>query len=164
MATTYNLEQISAFIFDVDGVLTDGILLAFASGEQVRGFNIKDGFAIRHAIKKGYVVAIISGRNEVGVRKRLESLDITEIYLGVENKVELLNALAKKYNLDRHQMAYMGDDVPDLGAMQLCGVAACPADAVTDVKEVANYIAKAGGGQGAARELIELVLKQHKKW
>jgi 3-deoxy-D-manno-octulosonate 8-phosphate phosphatase (KDO 8-P phosphatase) len=159
-----DLSQVKAFIFDVDGVLTDGSLLALASGEQVRAFNIKDGFAIRHAINKGYQVAVISGRQEEGVRKRLQSLDVSEIYLGVPDKQVVFEAYIRKYNLNTQEIAYMGDDIPDLAVMQQCGVAACPEDAVPDVMWVANYISSKAGGQGAVRELIEAVMKIQGTW
>ncbi len=159
-----NFAAIKAFIFDVDGVLTDGSLLCLASGEQVRTFNIKDGFAIRHAIKKGYVVAIISGRKEEGVYKRLQSLDVQHIYLGVDNKEEVFRAFLEEQNLIPEQIAYMGDDVPDLAVMQQCGLAACPADAAADVLEICHYVSEIPGGKGAVRDFIEIVLKRHSKW
>jgi len=159
-----DLNPVKAFIFDVDGVLTDGILLAFATGEQVRAFNIKDGYAIRYAIKKGYTVAIISGREEEGVRLRLQSLDITDIYLGVPDKQVVFDAYLQKYKLSPENIAYMGDDMPDLAVMRQCGVAACPEDAVPDVIWVANFISSKGGGKGAVRELIEAVMKTQGTW
>ncbi|WP_199200306.1 KdsC family phosphatase [Adhaeribacter arboris] len=159
-----DFSQIRAFIFDVDGVLTDGSLFCLASGEQVRAFNIKDGYAIRHAIKKGYAVAIISGRKEEGVYKRLRSLDVEHIYLGVEDKVEIFKAFLQEKNLQAEHIVYMGDDVPDLGVMQLCGVAACPADAAIDIRTRCHYVSDVPGGKGAVRDLIETVLKTHSKW
>ena len=159
-----DLSRIKAFIFDVDGVLTDGSLLCLASGEQVRAFNIKDGFAIRHAIKKGYVVAIISGRKEEGVYKRLQSLDVQHIYLGVDNKEEVFLNFLQEQNLLADEVAYMGDDVPDLLVMQQCGLAACPADAAPDVLEICHYVSEILGGRGAVRDLIEMVMKRHSKW
>jgi 3-deoxy-D-manno-octulosonate 8-phosphate phosphatase (KDO 8-P phosphatase) len=158
------LSQVKAFIFDVDGVLTDGTLLALESGEQVRSFNIKDGFAIRHAIRQGFGVAIISGRQEEGVRKRLLSLEVRDIYLGVPDKMIAFEAYLSQYQLAPQEIAYMGDDVPDLEVMQACGVAACPEDAAPDVVWVANYISGKPGGKGAVRELIEAVLKKQGKW
>ncbi len=159
-----NFDSVKAFIFDVDGVLTDGSLLCLASGEQVRAFNIKDGFAIRQAIKKGYVVAIISGRKEEGVYKRLQSLDVTHIYLGVDDKEEVFRAFLQEQNLAPVQIAYMGDDVPDLAVMQQCGLAACPADAADDVQAICHYISHLPGGKGAVRDLIEFIMKRHSKW
>jgi 3-deoxy-D-manno-octulosonate 8-phosphate phosphatase (KDO 8-P phosphatase) len=159
-----DFQRISTFIFDVDGVLTDGALLAFASGEQARAFNIKDGYAIRHAIKKGYRVAVISGREEVGVRKRLESLDIKEIYLGVEDKLTVFDNYVYYHDLDPVSIAYMGDDLPDLEVMLRCGMAACPADAALDILDISHYVATADGGKGAVRELIETIMKAQHRW
>ncbi|KUG09275.1 KdsC family phosphatase [Solirubrum puertoriconensis] len=155
-----DFSAIEAFVFDVDGVLTDGTLLALSTGEQVRSFHIRDGFAIRHALRRGYRVVIISGRQEEGVRKRLESLDVTEIYLGVDDKLQVFAACG----LDADRVVYMGDDVPDLEVMRRCRIAACPADAATDVIGISQYIAKLPGGHGAARELIETVMKAQGKW
>lgn len=160
----HEFQQIGTFIFDVDGVLTDGTLLAFANGEQARAFHIKDGFAIRHALKKGYRVVIISGRNEAGVRKRLESLDLKDIYLGVEDKLTVFDNYVYYHDIDPATIAYMGDDVPDLEVMLRCGMAACPADAALDVLDISQYIATAEGGKGAARELIETVMKAQDRW
>lgn len=157
-------NQIRAFIFDVDGVLTDGSLLCLASGEQVRAFNIKDGFAIRLAIKKGYPLAIISGREEAGVHQRLRSLDVTYIYLGIDNKEKVFDDFLTAQNLRPSQIAFMGDDVPDLTVLRRVGLAACPADAAADVRAVCHYISALPGGKGAARDLIELILKAQQNW
>ena len=157
---------IRAFVFDVDGVLTDGTVLALASGEQVRAFHIHDGLAIRHAIEMGYRVAIISGRNEEGVRRRLHSLDITDqnLFLGVADKVAVLTTWAESAGLTLADLAYMGDDLPDLAAMRRCGLSACPADAVADIRERVHWVSRHGGGRGAVRELIETVLKAQGRW
>lgn len=159
-----NLSQIRAFIFDVDGVLTDGTLLCLESGEQVRSFNIKDGFAIRHALKKGFSVAVISGRKEEGVFKRLRSLDIEHIYLGVEDKVQVFDTYLLEQNILPQQVAYMGDDLPDMKVMERCGLPACPADAATDIQLICHYISEKPGGKGAVRDLVESVLKAQGKW
>ncbi|UYZ61704.1 KdsC family phosphatase [Hymenobacter weizhouensis] len=159
-----DLAVISAFIFDVDGVLTDGTLLALNSGEQARAFHIRDGYAIRHALRQGYRVAVISGREEEGVRKRLESLDVRDIFLGVDDKMKIFNTYINTYRLDPAHIAYMGDDVPDVEVMRRCAVAACPADAAADVRAISNYAAALPGGHGAARELIEAVLRHQQKW
>jgi len=161
---TPDLSAIRAFILDVDGVLTDGTLLALNSGEQVRTFHIRDGYAIRHALRQGYRVIIISGREEVGVRKRLESLDVHDIYLGVEDKMKIFNTYCNLHHLDPAHVAYMGDDMPDLEVMQRCAVAACPADAADDVRAISNYISPLPGGHGAVRELLEAVMKVQQTW
>ena len=157
---------VRAFVFDVDGVLTDGTVLALASGEQVRAFHIHDGLAIRHAIEMGYRVAIISGRREEGVRRRLHSLDITDdnLFLGVADKVATLTTWAAAAHLTLAELAYMGDDLPDLAALRACGLSTCPADAVADIRQRCAWVSQYGGGRGAARELIETVLKAHGRW
>ncbi|OON66802.1 KdsC family phosphatase [Hymenobacter sp. CRA2] len=155
-----DFSAIEAFVFDVDGVLTDGTLLALSTGEQARTFHIRDGYAIRHALRRGYRVVIISGREEEGVRKRLQSLDVTEIYLGVDDKVKVFAACG----LDAARVAYMGDDMPDLDVMQRCLLPACPADAATDVRAISQYVAELPGGRGAVRELIEAVMKAQGRW
>lgn len=160
MSPTIDFSAIEAFVFDVDGVLTDGTLLALSTGEQARTFHIRDGYAIRHALRRGYRVVIISGREEEGVRRRLESLDVTEIYLGVDDKVRVFDACG----LDAARVAYMGDDMPDLAVMQRCGLPACPADAAADVRAISRYVAELPGGRGAARELIEAVMKAQGRW
>lgn len=153
-----------AFVLDVDGVLTDGTLYCFESGEQVRGFNIKDGYAIRHALNQGYQIAIITAKDETSVRMRMEQLGLTDLYFGIANKVHALYHYLTEKVLDPKTVLYMGDDVPDKEAMQMAGFSACPADAAADIVEVAQYRCRAGGGKGAVREVIELVLRQQQKW
>lgn len=162
--TPSDLLAIQAFIFDVDGVLTDGTLLALNSGEQARTFHIKDGYAIRHALAKGYRIVIISGREEEGVRKRLESLDVRDIYLGVDDKMKIFNTYINLHRLAPARIAYMGDDRPDVEVMRRCALAACPADAARDVREISNYVAALPGGHGAVRELIEAVMRAQQTW
>lgn len=159
-----DLSVIKAFILDVDGVLTDGTLLAFNSGEQARAFHIRDGYAIRHALRQGYRVAVISGREEEGVRKRLESLDVRDMFLGVDDKMKIFNNYINTYRLDPAHIAYMGDDMPDLEVMRRCALAACPADAAADVRAISTYVSALPGGHGAVRELIEAVMKEQKTW
>ncbi len=162
--TQPDLTQITTFIFDVDGVLTDGRLYCFADGEQVRAFNIKDGFAIKHAIQQGYKVAIISGKNEPGVRLRLEQLTIEDIFLGSEDKVDTLEDYLYMQGIHPATVAYMGDDMPDLEVMQRCGVRACPADAADDIKAISTFVSTKNGGHGAARELLEQIMKAQDTW
>lgn len=159
-----DLTRINTFVFDVDGVLTDGLLYCFADGEQVRAFNIKDGFAIKHAIRQGYRVAIISGKNEPGVRKRLEQLDIEDIHLGIEDKVDTFEDYIYMQGIHPATVAYMGDDMPDFEVMQRCGLRACPADAADDIKEISTFISTKDGGRGAVRELIEKIMKVQDTW
>ncbi|MDX5422704.1 MAG: HAD hydrolase family protein [Hymenobacteraceae bacterium] len=162
--TQTDLTRINTFIFDVDGVLTDGLLYSFENGEQVRAFNIKDGFAIKHAIRQGYRVAIISGKNEPGVRKRLEQLEIEDIFLGIEDKTEVFEDYIYMQGVHPATVAYMGDDMPDYEVMQRCGLRACPADAAEDIQAICSYISSKNGGKGAVRELIERVMKAQDTW
>ncbi|WP_088322794.1 KdsC family phosphatase [Polaribacter tangerinus] len=158
------LPQITTFIFDVDGVLTNGMLTIMPDGELVRHMNVKDGYAMKNALNKGYKVCIISGGTNEGVRKRLMALGIEDVFLGAHNKIEQYNALVKKYNLQPENVLYMGDDVPDYPVMKLVGMATCPNDAVREIKGIAKYISDKKGGDGCVRDVIEQVLRVQKKW
>lgn len=158
------IEKIKCFVFDVDGVLTDGMTIALESGEQARAFNIKDGYGIERALLAGFHVAIISGGNQIGVRKRLEFLKIKHIHLGVKNKVEVLKALCKELDIKHEEILYVGDDLPDYEVMQIVGIPCCPADAVNDIKEISKYVADNNGGHGCVREVIEMVMRRQGKW
>lgn len=158
------LKEITTFIFDVDGVLTDGSILAAESGEFLRTFNIKDGYALQLAVKRGYLVCVISGGKGAAMQKRFEGLGITEVFLGVSDKVKVFKALADQYNLNGNQILYMGDDIPDLKVMQLVGLPTCPADAVPEVKALSEYISPYDGGKTAVRDIIEKVMRVQEKW
>lgn len=158
------LDKINTFIFDFDGVLSDGMVLLTENGDFLRRTNVKDGYAIQLAIRKGYRVAIISGAKGKGMEKRLFGLNIEDIYLGVPDKMEAYNDLKKKYDLKDENITYMGDDIPDLNVMKQVSVATCPADAATEVKNISDYISDKKGGEGCARDIIEQVLKLHKIW
>ena len=157
-------KPIRAFVFDVDGVLTDGMLHLTEEGQQLRRMNIKDGYAMQLAVKKGYYIFIISGSTSEGVRTRLHKLGIEEVHLAVPDKLVLLQELVQKYNLQKEQLLYLGDDVPDHEAMQACGFPCAPQDAVQDIKNVATYISPAGGGMGCVRDVIEKVMKLNGDW
>jgi 3-deoxy-D-manno-octulosonate 8-phosphate phosphatase (KDO 8-P phosphatase) len=158
------LKEVTTFIFDVDGVLTDGSILASDSGEFLRSYNIKDGYALQLAVKRGYLVCVISGGKGVAMEKRFEGLRLQEVFLGVSDKVEVYNTLVVKYNLRPSQVLYMGDDVPDIKIMELVGVPTCPADAVPDVKAVSTYISPYDGGKTAVRDIIEKVMRIQMTW
>ena len=166
MAKSYKeyLAQITTFIFDVDGVLTDGSVTVTTSGEMLRNMNIKDGYAIKTAVDKGYNVCIISGGSNEGVRLRLRGLGVTDIYLGAQNKIEQLDEYLDIYNIDAKNVLYMGDDIPDLPVMQLAGLPCCPQDAAPEIKEISAYVSHKKGGKGAVRDVIEQVLKVQGKW
>jgi len=158
------LSKINTFIFDFDGVLSDGMVLLTEEGHYLRRTNVKDGYIMQLALKKGYRVAIISGAKARGMFHRLYGLDIQDIYLGVSNKEEAYEDLKKKYGLEDENIVYMGDDIPDHKVMRRAGVAACPADAAMEIKLISDYISDKKGGKGCARDIIEQVLKLHGKW
>lgn len=158
------LKKVNTFIFDVDGVLTDGSLLVMPDGEFLRRMNIKDGYAMALAVKRGYRIAIISGGHSSGVPVRLKRLGIEEVFMGVENKLVVYEQLLEKYNLTDEQILYMGDDIPDLPLIKRCGVPTCPADAVTEILQKSIYVSSREGGQGCVRDVIEQVLRLHGNW
>lgn len=155
---------IRTFVFDVDGVLTDGSLLATEEGHLLRRMNIRDGYALQLAIKKGYQVWIISGGKSEAVRSRLNKLGVTEVHLAVQDKKQLLQHLATTTNTPYDSILYMGDDIPDYAVMQYCGMPTCPADAVAEIRQVSKYISPLTGGSGCVRDVIEKVLKLNKDW
>ena len=159
-----SLKNISTFIFDVDGVLTDGSLLIDSDGNMLRKMNVKDGYALKVAIDSGYNVCIISGGNDESVRKRLKGLGIKEIHLGSENKTEQLNSFIKKYDLDKKNILFMGDDIPDIPVLKIIGLPCCPQDATPEVKNFCSYVSHKNGGRGAVRDVIEQVMKIQNKW
>ena len=158
------MHQITTFIFDVDGVLTDGTVTIFPNGELIRTMNTKDGFALKTAVDKGYHVCIISGGTNDAVKMRLKGLGITEIYLGAHNKTDYMKEFLKNYNIDAENVLYMGDDLPDLPVMEIAGLPACPKDAVQEVQNISKYISQKKGGKGCVRDVIEQVLKVQDKW
>jgi len=157
-------EKISVFVFDIDGVLTDGMLLVQEGGELLRHMNIKDGYALQLAIRKRYNIWVISGGQSSAVKLRLARLGVTEVYDGVKDKKALLELLMSRYRVPADQLLYMGDDIPDIPAMQLVGLPCCPQDAVPEVKQLSRYIARQPGGMGCVREVIEKVMKIAGTW
>ena len=157
-------KNITTFVFDIDGVLTDGKVMLLPGGEQVRSMSIKDGYALQLAIKKGYRVIVISGALSEPVKIRLQKLGVTEVHMQVENKQTLLHHYMANHNLTREQVLYMGDDVPDLAVMSMAGIAACPADACPDIIRISAYISPFKGGEGCVRDIIEKVLKTRDHW
>lgn len=158
------MNDITTFVLDVDGVLTDGTIHVTQNGEMLRNMNIRDGYAMKAAVENGYNVCIISGGKNDGVRIRLNNLGINEVHLGVHDKVVILQEYLKNYNIDASQVLYMGDDIPDYWVMQQVGLPSCPQDAVPEIKSVSRYISHKLGGQGAVRDVIEQVMKVQGKW
>jgi 3-deoxy-D-manno-octulosonate 8-phosphate phosphatase (KDO 8-P phosphatase) len=157
-------KKIKTFIFDVDGVLTDGTVLLLENGLQARRMNIKDGYALQLAIKRGYRVMVVSGADESTVTARLHKLGITDIHFGVSDKKDLVGKYIDKHRLAADEVLFMGDDMPDLPVMSVAGMATCPADAVTEIREAARYISPRTGGNGCVRDVIEIVLKLNEHW
>ena len=158
------LKHINTFIFDYDGVLTDGSVITTNDGEAHRISNVKDGYALQLARKKGYKVAVISGSQSESMMHRMKALQIADVFLGIEKKQKTYREYLKMNNLKPEQVLYMGDDIPDYEVMQEAGVSACPADAAEEIKSVAKYISHFAGGKGCVRDVIEQVLKVQGKW
>jgi 3-deoxy-D-manno-octulosonate 8-phosphate phosphatase (KDO 8-P phosphatase) len=164
MSILEKFKTIRTFALDVDGVLTDGSVQVFESGEQVRRMNTRDGYALQLAVKKGYKVVVISGGSSEGVRLRLEYLGISDIFLGAHNKQEILRRYAQDHGLSEDEILFMGDDIPDYAAMKIAGLACAPADAAPEIRHIAAYISSFPGGQGCVRDVIEKVLKLNGHW
>lgn len=164
MSYKTKLANITTFVFDVDGVLTDGRVLITSEGELLRSMNIKDGYALKRAVDEGFRVAIISGGTNEGVRKRLEGLGVKEIYLGAHEKTTFLLDYCSENKVRLEEIAYMGDDLPDLPPIKVVGLSCCPQDAVPEIKAAVDYVSHKNGGAGCVRDLIEQVLKVHDKW
>jgi 3-deoxy-D-manno-octulosonate 8-phosphate phosphatase (KDO 8-P phosphatase) len=157
-------KNITAFIFDVDGVLTDGSLLLMPGGAAVRRMNVKDGYALQLAVKKNYRVVVISGGFSLEAAERLQKLGVHDIFMQCENKKAVLLDVMGKYSLAPQEVLYMGDDIPDYDVMKITGLPCCPADAVAEIKEISKYISPVNGGTGCVRDVIERVLKLRGDW
>ena len=157
-------KPITTFVFDVDGVLTDGTVLVLENGLQARRMNIKDGFALQMAVKNGYRVLIVSGGNSPQVANRLEKLGIHDVHMSIGDKKTFITDYMLKNNLSKAQLLYMADDLPDLPVMSVVGLPCCPADAVNEVKEAVQYISPLKGGDACVRDVIEKVLKLNDHW
>ncbi|MGJ1268562.1 KdsC family phosphatase [Sphingobacterium spiritivorum] len=158
------LARLKAIVIDVDGVLTDGTVQVDEHGEQLRTFNVKDGYAMHLAMSKGLQIIVISGGRNAGVQRRLEGLGIQEIHLGVADKLTLLQDITQRFRIELPDVMFIGDDMPDYKCMKAVGVAACPADAVEEIKQISHYVSGLSGGKGVVRELIEKTLKLQDKW
>lgn len=160
----YDLNKIRAIIFDIDGVLSTSTISMDAEGQPVRSLNIKDGYAIQLAVKRGLLLAIITGGKTENVRLRYEGLGVQEVYIGVSMKLEVYEQLKQKYGLSDEEVIYVGDDIPDYEIMKQCGLPCCPADAAQEIKDISRYVSPYLGGQGCGRDIIEQVLRIQGKW
>lgn len=158
------IAHIRAFVFDVDGVFTDGRILLTPDGEFLREYHMRDGLAVVQALKKGYPIAIISGGKGDQLRRRMEGLGVRHIYTGQETKVEALRDFSEQCGVPLDQMLYMGDDYPDIAPMRLVRIAAAPADAAEAVKSIVHYVSGFRGGYGCVRDMIEQVLRCRGDW
>jgi len=158
------LNRINTFIFDYDGVLTDGSVITTNEGEAHRVSNVKDGYALQLAHKKGYRVAVISGARSESMMHRMKALQISDVFLGIERKRDVYRQYLSANNLKPENVLYMGDDIPDYEVMLEAGVSTCPSDAAEEIKSVAKYISHFPGGKGCVRDVIEQVMKVQGKW
>lgn len=158
------LTEVDTFIFDYDGVMTDGKLILQHEGNPLRSANVKDGYVLQLAVRLGYRVVIISGGLSKSMENRFEALRINDVFLGVSDKLVVLNKYISENKLDAKKMVYMGDDIPDFKVMKEVGVPCCPADAAEEIKNIAIYISDKKGGEGCVRDIIEQVLKVQGKW
>ena len=151
-------KKVKVLAFDVDGVMTDGSVTYDENGVEYKTFNVKDGHGIVRANKSGFITAIITARQNGTVQHRAENLKITEIYQGQKYKLPALDEILAKYNLTYENVAYMGDDIPDICILEKVGLACCPNDAVSEVKAICNFKSSINGGRGAVRELCDFIL------
>src|SRR5687768_14123965 len=164
MIVSEYFKQVKTFVFDVDGVLTDGTILLMENGLQARKMHIKDGLALQMALKNGFKVVILSGSYSEPVVKRMHYLGLTEIYCAIKNKKAFLDEYLDNQNIDWNNILFMGDDLPDIPVLQKAGLSCCPADAIQEVKDVSKYISPLNGGNGCVRDVIEKVLKINGAW
>ncbi|WP_103327437.1 KdsC family phosphatase [Bacteroidetes bacterium endosymbiont of Geopemphigus sp.] len=158
------LNDIRAFIFDVDGVLTNGTISLFPDGNMVRHMFVKDGYALQLAQRKGYHLCIITGGIDHMVYKRLRKLGIRDIYSGVRDKKSVFQTHCRIRKIKTEHILYMGDDLPDIEVMKNVGLACAPKDAALEIKEIAKYISPKKGGKGCVRDVIEQTLKAQERW
>lgn len=158
------LNKITTLVFDYDGVLASNTVILTEDGEPLRGANVKDGYALQLAAKKGYRIAIITGGRSKSLKNRFQKLGVADVFLNAVNKLEVYEAYVKKHGLNEEHILFMGDDIPDYPLMKRAGVATCPADASEEIKSASDFISHFKGGQGCVREIIEQVMKVQGHW
>jgi len=159
MSYRQSLKKIKLLLLDVDGVLTDGGIYFSASGEELKKFSVRDGYGIVKLQKAGVVVGIVSGRSSRLVERRAKELGIRELHQGIESKIEFYRLLKKKYDLRDAEIAFIGDDEPDLEVLKTAGFSGAPSDAAKVVRDAVHYVCRNRGGEGAVREVVDLILK-----
>lgn len=158
------LRKVTTFLFDVDGVFTDGVIYLMPDGEQVRTANVKDGYVVQLAVKKGFRIAVLTGGDSKAVANRFERLGVRDIYLNCSNKWTRYEQYIKEHNLAHEEILYMGDDIVDLKVLKHVGVSVCPADAADEVRAICDYVSHKKGGEGCVRDVVEQTLKVQSKW
>jgi 3-deoxy-D-manno-octulosonate 8-phosphate phosphatase (KDO 8-P phosphatase) len=158
------MKAVRAFIFDVDGVLTDNTVLVTEAGELLRTMHVRDGQCIKWAIRAGYPIAIITGGRSEGVKKRLTELGIEEYYSGIGDKMTAFQSFMQRTGIGAHEICYMGDDLPDLPVLRKVLLSCCPGDAMPEIMDICDYVSPLHGGTGCARDIIERVMKLQGKW
>ena len=158
------LSAVTTFIFDYDGVMTEGIVYMDSNGDPLRTSHVKDGYALQLAHKLGYNLAVISGAVYTNILKRMHALGVDDVFTGVPDKVVKLKEYMEQHQLTPNQIVFMGDDIPDLKVMGMVGVPACPADAAEEVKQISAFVSERPGGLGCVRDVIERTLKVQGKW
>ena len=159
-----DFKQIKALVFDVDGVLSDSTIAMDDDGQPLRTLNVKDGYAIQLAVKRGLIIGIITGGRSENIRRRYEYLGVKYIFMGSSYKIQDLDELTRQTGIPLDEMLYMGDDIPDYEVMQHVGCPVCPVDAAPEIKAISCYVSPCRGGHGAARDVIEQVLQAQGKW
>jgi 3-deoxy-D-manno-octulosonate 8-phosphate phosphatase (KDO 8-P phosphatase) len=161
---TEDLQKIKAFVFDIDGVLSKQTINIGSDGTPMRTINLRDGYALQLAVRKGYEVCVISGGDSIPFKKRLNRLGVKHVHLSVAEKAEVLDKFMRDKGLQKEEVLYMGDDIPDYNVMKMSGVAVCPGDADNEIKQISMYISDKTGGNGCVRDVIEQVMRLHGKW
>lgn len=159
-----DVARVEAMVFDVDGVMTDGGIIPTPDGDFIRRYNAKDGYAIASAIREGMKICVISGGRGEMLRRRLEMLGVTRMYLNCMDKTAALGEFLADYGIVAENVIYMGDDIPDLECMRMVGIPVCPADAAMEVVEASRYVSEFNGGHGAVRDIVEQVMRAQQKW
>lgn len=158
------LKNVEAMFFDIDGVLSSSKVIIGENGDLIRTTNVKDGYVLKYAIKKGIKIALISGGLNKSVKLRFEALGIKDVIIGCKNKIETFENLLTKYAIKPERVLYMGDDIPDYQVMIKAGLACCPSDAADEIKGISVYISSVKGGDGCVRDIIEQVLRAKELW
>ena len=159
-----DIAQIEAFVFDVDGVFTDGCIIPLPEGDFLRAYNAKDGYAVTYALRAGYKIGIITGGYGKALEIRFKLLNVTQFHQGCTSKIEHLREFMAEFSLRPEQVMYMGDDLPDIECLRHVGMPVCPADAAPEVQNVCRYVSQFNGGGGCVRDIIEQVLRARGDW